>query len=62
MRASAGKCGIESSHCSKDTVKEVSRMDCPGSMAHAKMSEGVLFTTVMLHRLGLPYNYAKLED
>ena len=62
MRASAGQCGTDSSHCSKDTVKEVSRMDCQGSMAHAEMSEGVLFRTAMLHRFGLPYNYAKLED
>jgi hypothetical protein len=36
-------------------------MDCPGSLAHAAMSEGVLFTTTMLHRFGLPYNYARLE-
>jgi hypothetical protein len=26
------------------------------------MSEGVLYTISMLHRFGLPYNYAKLED
>ena len=32
-------------------------MDCPGSMAHAEMSEWVLFTTAMLHRFGLPYNW-----
>ena len=62
MRASAGQCGTDSSHCSKATVEEVSRMICPGSMAHAEMSEGVLFTFAMLHRFGLPYNYAKLED
>ncbi len=37
-------------------------MDCPGSMAHAEMSEGVLYSTFMLHRFGLPYNYAKLGD
>jgi hypothetical protein len=37
-------------------------MDCPGSMAHAEISEGVLYTTSMLHRVGLPYKYAKMED
>jgi len=37
-------------------------MVSPCSMAHAKMSEGVLFTSAMLNRFGLPYNYAKLED
>jgi hypothetical protein len=37
-------------------------MDCPGSLAHAEMSEGVLFTCSMLHRFGLPYNYARLEN
>ncbi len=37
-------------------------MDCPGSMAHAEMSEGILCTTSMLHRFGLPYDYAKLEN
>jgi hypothetical protein len=37
-------------------------MDCPGSMAHAEISEGIINTTSMLHRFGLPYNYAKLED
>ena len=62
MRTSAGQCGIYSSHGSMATVEEVSRMVCPGSMAHAEMSEGVLFTTDMLHRFGLPYNYAKMED
>jgi hypothetical protein len=31
-------------------------------MAHAEMSEGVLYTSSMLHRFGLPYDYAKLED
>jgi len=62
MRASARQCGTDSSRCFGDTVKEVSRMDCPGSMVHAEMSEGVLFSTDMLHRFGLPYNYAKLED
>jgi hypothetical protein len=37
-------------------------MDCPGSMAHAEISEGTLFGASMLHRFGLPYDYAKLED
>ena len=31
-------------------------------MAHAELSEGVLFTSSMLHRFGLPYDFAKLED
>jgi hypothetical protein len=42
MRASAGQCGMDSAHCSTATVREVARMDCLGSMAHAEMSEGVL--------------------
>ncbi len=37
-------------------------MDRLGSMAHAEISDGVLFTTFVLHRFGLPCNYAKMED
>jgi len=62
MRALACQCGTDSAHCSTATVKEVARMDCSGSMAHAEISENILFTTSMLHRFGLPYNYARLED
>jgi len=62
MRALAGQCGADTAHCSTTTVRDVARMDCPGSMAHAEMSEGVLYTFSMLHRFGLPYDYAKLED
>jgi hypothetical protein len=31
-------------------------------MAHAEISEGVFFCASMLHRFGLPYDYAKLEE
>jgi hypothetical protein len=31
-------------------------------MAHAEMSESVLYCSSMLHRVGIPYDYAKLED
>ena len=62
MRASAGQCGMDSAHCSISTVHEVALMDCPGSMAHAEISEGVLLCASMLHRFGLPYDYAKLVD
>ena len=62
MRAYAGQCGTDSAHYSTATVMEVARMDCPGSMAHAEISEGILFTTSMLHHFVLPYDYAKLED
>ena len=62
MRASAGQCGMDNAHCSTTTVKDVARVDCPGSMAHAEMSEGVLFTSSMHHRFGLPYDYVKLEN
>ena len=60
-RASAGQCGIVSPHCSTTTSRDVARMDCPGSMAHAELSEGVLYCASMLHRFGLPYDYAKLD-
>jgi hypothetical protein len=53
---------MDTAHCSTTTVRGVSRMDCPESMAHAEISEGVLFTSSMLHRFNLPYDYAKLED
>ena len=43
-------------------LTDVARIDCPGSMAHAELSEGVLFSSSMLHRFGLPYDFAKLED
>ena len=62
MRASACQCGSDTAHCSTTTVRNVARMDCPGSMAHAEMSEGVLYTSSMLKCFGLPYDYAKLED
>ena len=63
MRASvAGQCGRDTAHCSTSTAMDVARMDCPGSMAHAEISEGVLFTSSMLHRFGIPYDFAKLED
>ena len=41
-------------HCSITTARDVARMGCQGSMAHAEMSEGVLFTSSMLHRFGYP--------
>ena len=53
---------MDSAHCSTSTVREVALMDCPGSMAHAEIGEGVLVCASMLHRFGLPYNYAKPED
>ena len=53
---------MDSAHNSTATVREVARMDCPGSIAHAETSEGVLYTSSMLHRFGLPYDYAKPED
>jgi hypothetical protein len=62
MRVSACQCGMDTAHCSTTTVKDVARMDCLGSMTHAEIREGVLFTSSMLHRVGLPYDYAKLED
>ena len=62
MRASAGQCGMDSAHCSTSTVREVALMDCPASMTRAEISEGTLFGASMLHRFGLPYDYAKLED
>ena len=62
MRASAGQCDLDSAHRSTATVRDVANMDCPGSMAHAEMSEGVLYCASMLHRFGLPYDYAKRED
>ncbi len=62
MRASACQCGSDTAHCSTTTVRDVARMDCPGSMAHAEMSEGVLHISSMLHHFGPPYDYAKLED
>jgi len=62
MRASACQCGTDFARCSTATESHVARMDCPGSMAHAEMSEGVLYTSSMLHRFGLPYDYAKLDD
>ena len=52
---------MDTAHSSTTTVREVARMDCPGSMANAEMSEGILFSST-LHRFGLPYDYAKLED
>jgi hypothetical protein len=62
MRASAGQCVTDSAHCSTCTVREVALMDCPGSMAHAEISEGVFFCAFTLYRFGLPYDFAKLED
>jgi hypothetical protein len=44
------------------TFCDVARMDCPGSMAHDEMIEGVLYGSSMLHRFGLPYDYAQLES
>ena len=61
MRASTYQSGMESAPCSTAMVKDLARMDCPGSTAHAEMSEGVLYTSSVLHRFGLPYDYAKLE-
>ncbi len=62
MRASAGRCGLDSAHWSSTTVRDVARMDCLGFMAHAESSEGVLLCASMLHRFCLSYDYAKLED
>jgi len=62
MRVSVGYCGMDSAHSSTATIREVARMGCTGLMAHTEMSEGILYTSSMLHRFGLPYDYAKLED
>jgi len=62
MRASTGPCGTDFAHCSTITVRDVARMNCPSSMVHAEFNEGVLLCASMLHRFGLPYDYAKLED
>jgi hypothetical protein len=62
MRASACQCGKYMAHCSTTTVRDVANINCTGSMAYAEMSEGVLYTSSILHRFGLLYDYAKLED
>ena len=62
MRASTGQRGTDSEHCSTITVRDVARMDCLGSIDHVEISEGVIFCASMLHQLGLPYDYVKLED
>jgi len=62
VRASARQCGQDYAHCSTAIVRDVVRMDCPGSMAHAEISEGALYCSSMLHRFGIPYDYAKLEE
>jgi hypothetical protein len=62
MRAAAGQCGRDSAHCSLATVEAVARMDCPASLSHSELSEGVLFCAATLHRFGLPYDYANLEN
>ena len=62
MRATAGQCGRDSAHCSLATVEAVARMDCPASLAHSELSEGVLFGAATLHRFGLPFDYANLES
>ena len=57
MRASTCQCGMDCAHCSTVTVSDVARMVCLGSMAHAEMSEGILYTSSTLRRFGLPYDY-----
>ena len=62
MRASSGKSRTDFAQCSTIIVRDVARMDCPGSMAHAEINERVLFCASMLRRFGLPFNYTYLED
>ncbi len=62
MRAFAGECGRDSAHYSMSVMEAVARMDCPVSLSHDEISEDALFTDATLHRFGLPYDYAKLED
>jgi hypothetical protein len=61
MRAAAGQCGVDTTHCSMATVHAVARMDCPASLSHDELSEGTLFCAASLHRFGLLVDYAKLE-
>ncbi len=60
-RATAGQCGMDTTHCSIATVEALARMDFPASLSHDKLSKGTLFFAASLHRFGLPFDLAKLE-
>ncbi len=62
MRANAGQFGLNSAHCSLAIVEVVARIECPASLSHGELSEGVLFCASALHRFGLPFDYAALDN
>jgi len=62
LRANACQCGRDSAHCSLQTVREVAAMNCPSSLTHDETSGASLFCVAILHRYGLPYDNAKLEN
>ncbi len=62
MRATAGKCEMDPSSCHSDTVREVAKLDRPGSGNNDESSGITLFCAATLHRFGLPYDYGKLDS
>ena len=61
MRASAGQCELDSSHCHSDIVREIAKLNRLGFGKNGESSEATLFCAATLHRFGLPYDYAILD-
>jgi hypothetical protein len=62
MRATVGQCGVDSSFCHSETVREVAKLDRPGFGNNEETSEATLFCAATLHIFGLPYDYAKQDS
>ena len=43
-------------------MRDVATMDVPSFLAHDETSDASLYCAATLHRYGLPYDYAKLEN
>ena len=61
LRATAGKCGLDSAHCHSSTVQEVVSLDRPEG-GEGGSREASLFCAATLHRFGLPVDYARLKN
>ena len=62
MRASSGQCWMDSAHSSGAIVEAVAKMDCPASLSHDELIEGVLFCASTLYLFALPYGFANLAN
>ena len=54
LRANAGQCGRDTTHCSLKQIRAVATMDCPSALAPRETSDASLYCASTLHHYGFP--------